>query len=165
MYGDERVIEFLNDQLTAELTAINQYFLHAKLQAHRGWTKLASASRKESFEEMTHAELLADRILWLDGLPNFQRLFPLRIGQTVTEMYQSDRELEAEAIDRLRDGIEYMESAKDYTSRDLFAQILRDEEEHIEHIDTQLELIEKLGEPMYIQTLMTSPDEPHDTNV
>ncbi|WP_025274983.1 bacterioferritin [Haloglycomyces albus] len=160
MYGDERVIEFLNEQLTAELTAINQYFLHSKMQAHHGWTKLAKASRDESMEEMNHAEMLADRILWLDGLPNFQRLFPLRIGQSVTEMYQSDRELEVEAIDRLRRGVEYMESARDYTSREIFVTILKDEEEHIEHIDTQLELIEKLGEDMYIQTLLTSPDEP-----
>ncbi len=104
MQGDPEVIEFLNEQLTAELTAINQYFLHSKLQDHKGWHKLAEYTRAESFDEMRHAELLTDRILLLDGLPNYQRLFHVRVGQTVTEMFQADREVELEAIDRLRRG-------------------------------------------------------------
>ena len=108
MQGDPEVIEFLNEQLTAELTAINQYFLHAKMQENFGWTKLAKYTRAESFDEMKHAEILTDRILFLDGLPNYQRLFHVRVGQTVTEMFQADRQVEVEAIDRLRRGIEVM---------------------------------------------------------
>ena len=111
MRGDERVLEFLNEQLTAELTAINQYFLHAKMQENFGWAKLAKHTRAESIDEMRHAEMLTDRILFLEGLPNYQRLFPLRIGQTVTEMFESDMAVELEAIDRLRRGIEYMRRA------------------------------------------------------
>ncbi|CAM5230109.1 hypothetical protein SALBM135S_08298 [Streptomyces alboniger] len=105
MQGDPEVLEFLNEQLTAELTAINQYFLHAKMQENFGWTKLAKYTRSESFDEMKHAEVLTDRILFLDGLPNYQRLFHVRVGQTVTEMFQADRQVEVEAIDRLRRGI------------------------------------------------------------
>ncbi|GDY66310.1 hypothetical protein SAV14893_057030 [Streptomyces avermitilis] len=108
MQGDPEVIEFLNEQLTAELTAINQYFLHAKMQENFGWTKLAQYTRRESFDEMKHAEVLTDRILFLDGLPNYQRLFHVRVGQTVTEMFQADRQIEVEAIDRLRRGVEVM---------------------------------------------------------
>src|SRR5580698_4702227 len=98
MRGDGKVIEFLNEQLSAELTAINQYFLHAKMQENFGWTKLAAHTRSESIDEMRHAETLTDRILFLDGLPNYQRLFPLRIGQTVTQMLQSDMAVETEAV-------------------------------------------------------------------
>lgn len=94
MQGDPEVIEFLNEQLTAELTAINQYFLHAKMQENFGWTKLAKYTRAESFDEMKHAEVLTDRILFLEGLPNYQRLFHVRVGQTVTEMFHADREVE-----------------------------------------------------------------------
>lgn len=108
MQGDPEVLEFLNEQLTAELTAINQYFLHAKMQENFGWTKLAKYTRAESFDEMKHAEILTDRILFLDGLPNYQRLFHVRVGQTVTEMFQADRQVEVEAIDRLKRGIEVM---------------------------------------------------------
>src|SRR5580704_402727 len=108
MRGDDRVIEFLNEQLSAELTAINQYFLHSKMQENFGWVKLAKHTRAESIDEMRHAETLTDRILYLDGLPNFQRLFPLRIGATVSEMFESDLMVEVEAVDRLRRGIEYM---------------------------------------------------------
>src|SRR5215472_15890467 len=100
MRGDEQVISFLNEQLTAELTAINQYFLHSKMQENFGWVKLARHTRHESFDEMKHAERLADRILFLDSLPNFQRLFPLRIGQTITQMLESDMAVEVEAVDR-----------------------------------------------------------------
>ncbi|WP_199033840.1 bacterioferritin [Glycomyces salinus] len=158
MQGDERVIEFLNEQLTAELTAINQYFLHYKMQENWGYTKLAKYTRSESLDEMRHAEILTDRILFLDGLPNYQRLFPLRIGQSVPEIFRCDREIEVEAIDRLKRGIEHMESVKDYVSRDLFESILKDEEHHIDYLDTQLDLIEKLGESLYLQTLIEQPE-------
>ncbi|GGQ63836.1 bacterioferritin [Streptomyces althioticus] len=160
MQGDPEVIEFLNEQLTAELTAINQYFLHSKLQDHKGWYKLAKYTRDESFDEMRHAELLTDRILLLDGLPNYQRLFHVRVGQTVTEMFQADREVELEAIDRLRRGIEVMRNKNDITSANIFEAILADEEHHIDYLDTQLELIDKLGEALYLSTVIeqTQPD-------
>src|ERR1700723_106839 len=105
MQGDEQVLEFLNEQLTAELTAINQYFLHAKMQENFGWTKLAAHTRAESIDEMRHAERLTDRILFLEGLPNYQRLYPLRISQTVTQMLQSDMAVETEAVSRRGRGI------------------------------------------------------------
>ncbi|GAA2250040.1 MULTISPECIES: bacterioferritin [Streptomyces] len=160
MQGDPEVIEFLNEQLTAELTAINQYFLHSKLQDHKGWTKLAEYTRAESFDEMRHAEVLTDRILLLDGLPNYQRLFHVRVGQTVTEMFQADREIELEAIDRLRRGVEVMRNKGDITSANVFEAILADEEHHIDYLDTQLDLIEKLGESLYLSTVIeqSQPD-------
>lgn len=158
MQGDKKVIEFLNEQLTAELTAINQYFLHYKLQENWGYTKLAKYTRAESMDEMRHAEILTDRILFLDGMPNYQRLFPLRIGTSVKEVFECDRLIEVEAIDRLKRGIEHMESVKDYVSRDLFESILKDEEHHIDYLDTQLELLEKIGEALYIQSLIEQPE-------
>ncbi|GLW13552.1 bacterioferritin [Streptomyces kronopolitis] len=157
MQGDPEVIEFLNEQLTAELTAINQYFLHAKMQENFGWTKLAAYTRSESFDEMKHAEILTDRILFLEGLPNYQRLFHVRVGQTVTEMFQADRQVEVEAIDRLKRGIELMRTKGDITSANIFESILADEEHHIDYLDTQLELVEKLGEALYIAQLIEQP--------
>jgi bacterioferritin len=154
MQGDPEVIEFLNEQLTAELTAINQYFLHAKMQEHFGWPKLARYTRAESFDEMRHAERLTDRILFLDGLPNYQRLFHVNVGQTLTEMFTADRQIEVEAIDRLRRGVEVMRAKGDITSANIFEDILADEEHHIDYLDTQLELVEKLGEPLYIAQLV-----------
>ena len=158
MQGDPEVIEFLNEQLTAELTAINQYFLHAKMQENFGWTKLAKYTRHESFDEMKHAEVLTDRILFLDGLPNYQRLFHVRVGQTVKEMFEADRQIEVEAIDRLRRGIEVMRNKGDITSANIFESILKDEEHHIDYLDTQLELLEKLGEALYIAQLIEQPE-------
>ncbi|KAB1145577.1 bacterioferritin [Streptomyces luteolifulvus] len=158
MQGDPEVIEFLNEQLTAELTAINQYFLHAKMQENFGWTKLAKYTRHESFDEMKHAEVLTDRILFLEGLPNYQRLFHVRVGQTVQEMFEADRQIEVEAIDRLRRGIEVMRTKGDITSANIFESILADEEHHIDYLDTQLELLEKLGEALYIAQLIEQPD-------
>ncbi|MFD7016516.1 bacterioferritin [Streptomyces sp. NPDC059928] len=158
MQGDPEVIEFLNEQLSAELTAINQYWLHSAMQANFGWTKLAKYTRHESIDEMKHAEVLTDRILFLDGLPNFQRLFHVRIGQTVTEMFQADRQIEVEAIDRLKRGIEVMRTKGDITSANIFESILADEEHHIDYLDTQLELVEKLGEPLYIAQLIEQPE-------
>ncbi|KOG32151.1 bacterioferritin [Streptomyces resistomycificus] len=158
MQGDPEVIEFLNEQLTAELTAINQYFLHAKMQENFGWTKLAKYTRHESFDEMKHAEVLTDRILFLDGLPNYQRLFHVRVGQTVREMFEADRQVEVEAIDRLRRGIEVMRNKGDVTSANIFESILADEEHHIDYLDTQLELLDKLGESLYIAQLIEQPE-------
>ena len=159
MRGDERVIEFLNEQLTAELTAINQYFLHSKMQENFGWVKLARHTRHESIDEMRHAEILADRILFLDALPNFQRLFPLRIGQTITQMFESDMAVETEAVDRLRRGIEYMRSMGDVTSANIFEGILKDEEEHIDYLETQLGLVSQLGEQLYLAQLVEQPSD------
>jgi bacterioferritin len=158
MQGDPEVIEFLNEQLTAELTAINQYFLHAKMQENFGWTKLAKYTRAESFDEMKHAEVLTDRILFLEGLPNYQRLFHVRVGQTVREMFEADRQIEVEAIDRLRRGIKVMREKGDITSANIFESILADEEHHIDYLDTQLELLEKLGEALYIAQLIEQPE-------
>ncbi|KAB8168643.1 bacterioferritin [Streptomyces sp. 3MP-14] len=159
MQGDPEVIELLNEQLTAELTAINQYFLHAKMQENFGWTRLAAYTRAESFDEMRHAEVLTDRILFLEGLPNYQRLFHVRVGQTVTEMFQADRQIEVEAIDRLRRGVEIMRAKGDITSAKIFESILKDEEHHIDYLDTQLELVEKLGEALYIAQQIEQPKE------
>ena len=158
MQGDQRVIEFLNEQLTAELTAINQYFLHAKMQENWGLTKLAKHTRAESIDEMRHADVLTDRILFLEGLPNYQKLFALRIGENVKEMFQCDMKIEEEAIDRLRRGIEYMRSVGDVTSARLFEDILADEEHHIDYLETQLDLIEKLGESLYLQNVTEHPE-------
>src|ERR1700748_2939025 len=159
MQGDGQVIEFLNEQLTAELTAINQYFLHAKMQENLGWVKLARHTRAESIDEMRHADILTDRILFLDGLPNLQRLFPLRIGQTITQMLQADMAVEVEAVDRLRRGIEYMRSVSDVTSANIFEDILADEEEHIDYLETQLGLVEQLGEQLYLAQLVKQPSD------
>jgi bacterioferritin len=156
--GDQQVIEFLNEQLTAELTAINQYFLHAKMQENWGLTKLAKHTRAESIDEMRHADILTDRILFLEGLPNYQKLSALRIGENVKEMFQCDMKIEEEAIDRLRRGIEYMRSVGDVTSARLFEDILADEEHHIDYLETQLELIEKLGEALYLQNVTEHPE-------
>ncbi len=158
MQGDERVLEFLNDQLTAELTAINQYYLHAKIQEHWGLTKLAKYTRAESMDEMRHADILTERILFLDGLPNYQRLFQLRIGETVREMFEADMQVEVEAVDRLRRGIEYMRSIGDVTSARLFEDILADEEHHIDYLETQLDLIGRLGDQLYAQNITEHPE-------
>ena len=157
MRGDERVLEFLNEQLSAELTAISQYFLHARMQENFGWVRLARHTRAESIDEMRHAEVLTDRILFLDGLPNYQRLFPLRIGETVTQMLESDMAVETEAVARLRRGIEYMRSIADITSANLFEAILADEEQHIDYLETQLGLIGQLGEPLFLAQLVEQP--------
>jgi bacterioferritin len=159
MEGDRDIIGLLNEQLTAELTAINQYFLHAKMQDNWGFTRLARHTRAESFDEMRHAERLTDRILFLEGLPNYQRLGPLRIGQSVPEQLRSDLAIEMEAVERLRPGIELMRSRGDVTSARLFEDILADEEEHIDYLETELELLEKLGEPLSLQRYAEPPEE------
>lgn len=158
MQGDTRVIEFLNAQLTAELTAINQYFLHSKMQENWGYLKLASYTRHESIDEMKHAERITDRILFLEGLPNYQRIGTLRIGQTLPEQFAADLVIELEAVDRLREGVAYMRSVGDITSANIFEDILADEETHIDYLETQQQLIEEIGLPLYIQSLIEQPD-------
>ncbi|WP_212846266.1 bacterioferritin [Catellatospora sp. IY07-71] len=158
MQGDARVIEFLNEQLTAELTAINQYWMHYRMQENWGYTKLAKYTRHESIDEMKHADRLAERILFLDGLPNFQKLGVLRIGETVKEQFQCDMKIEIEAVERLRLGIEYMRSVGDVTSANIFEEILADEEHHIDYLETQLGLIESLGEALYLQNVTEHPE-------
>ena len=157
MRGDEKVIEYLNEQLTAELTAINQYFLHAKMQENWGYAKLAAYTRHESIDEMRHAEVLTDRILFLEGLPNYQRLSPLHIGQDIKEMFEADMEIEVAAIKRLREGAAHMRSVGDITSARLFEDILADEEHHVDYLETQLGLLEQLGEALYIAQLVEQP--------
>ncbi|MEU4516196.1 bacterioferritin [Nonomuraea wenchangensis] len=150
MQGDKQIIELLNEQLTAELTAINQYFLHSKMQENWGYTKLAEHTRDESFEEMRHAERLTDRILFLEGLPNYQRLGTLHIGQTVEEQLHADLEVELAVVQRLRPAIALMREKGDITSANIFEDILRDEEEHIDYLETELGLISSLGIQLYL---------------
>ncbi len=150
MKGDAKVIELLNKALYNELTAINQYFLHAKMLKNWGLKELAEHEYHESIDEMKHADKLAERILFLDGLPNFQALGKLRIGETPRELLECDLALELEALPALREGIAHCEAVGDYTSRTLFADILDSEEEHIDWIETQLGLIARIGEPNYL---------------
>src|SRR5688500_8213219 len=152
MKGDPKVIEHLNRALYNELTAINQYFLHAKMLKNWGLKELAEHEHKESIDEMKHADKLAERILFLDGLPNFQALGKLRIGEGPRELLECDLTLELEAVPDLKAAIAYCEGVGDYVSRELFADILESEEEHIDWIETQLGLIARLGEQNYLQT-------------
>jgi bacterioferritin len=157
MQGDREIIALLNEQLTSELTAINQYFLHAKMQENWGYTKLASYTRAESFDEMKHAEKLTDRILFLDGLPNYQKLFTLHIGQTVREQIQADLDLEMGVVQRLRPGIALMRERGDIVSAMLFEEILEDEEHHIDYLETELQLMDSLGDQLYLQRYAEPP--------
>ncbi len=151
MRGDKKVIEFLNEALKNELTAINQYFLHYRMLDNWGMTKLAKFEYGESIDEMKHADKLAERILFLDGLPNFQSLGRLRIGENVEEVLKADLELEEEALPLLRDAIQHCEAVRDYVSRDLFAHILENEEHHVDVLETQFEMIRQMGLHNYIQ--------------
>ena len=156
MKGDAKVIELLNKALYNELIAINQYFLHAKMLKNWGLKELADHEYHESIDEMKHADKLSERILFLDGLPNFQALGKLRIGENPRELLTCDLALELEALPALREGIVHSESVGDFVSRKLFADILESEEEHIDWIETQLALIDRLGEQNYLLTKIES---------
>ncbi|MCF2515671.1 bacterioferritin [Sphingomonas sp. G124] len=151
MKGDKKVIELLNEALKNELTAVNQYWLHYRLLDNLGIARLAEFERHESIDEMKHADKLAERILFLDGLPNFQMLGRLRIGETVEEMLRADLAVEMEAEKQLKGAIAHCESVHDYPSRDLLSEILSNEEEHIDYLETQFEMIERMGLQNYIQ--------------
>jgi bacterioferritin len=150
MKADPKVIEHLNIQLTNELTAINQYFLHARILRHWGVTKLGAHEYKESIEEMHHADWLIERILFLGGLPNVQRLNQVMVGQSVEEILRADLAIEDKASADLREGIAYAESVRDFVSRDLLLKILANEEEHVDFLDRQFDLIKLIGIERYI---------------
>jgi bacterioferritin len=158
MKGDPRVIELLNEALRNELTATNQYWLHYRLLDNWGIRRLAAFERSESIDEMKHADRLAERILFLDGLPNFQLMGRLRIGENVEEVLRADLDLELEALEQLRGAIQHCESVRDYVSRDLFADILENEEEHVDALETQFEMIARMGLQNYVQ-LQSRPAE------
>lgn len=149
MRGNSKVIELLNEILTAELTAINQYFIHAKLCADWGYTKLAAQARAESIDEMRHAERLIDRILFLEGMPNVQRYGKINVGETVKEQLELDLKLEAEAIERLNRSIEVCREVNDNATLEMLSELLIGEEEHSGWIETQLGLIKQVGEQLY----------------
>jgi bacterioferritin len=158
MKGDAKVIEFLNEALKNELTAINQYFLHYRMLDNWGISRLAKFEYEESIDEMKHADQLTERILFLDGLPNFQLLGRLRIGESVEEILKADLELEHEALPMLKDAIEHCEKVRDYVSRDLFASILDSEEDHVDTLEQQFDMIERMGIENYCQ-LQSKPAE------
>ncbi len=158
MKGDDKVIEFLNEALKNELTAINQYWLHYRMLDNWGISKLAEFERHESIDEMKHADQLSERILFLEGLPNFQLLGRLRIGESVEEILKADLELEEEAIPLLKDAIEHCEQVRDYVSRDLFRSILDSEEGHVDTLEQQFDMIERMGLENYCQ-LQSEPAE------
>jgi bacterioferritin len=150
MRGDDEIIELLNEVLTAELTAINQYFVHAKMCRNWGYERLAEHIRAESIDEMKHAEVLIDRILYFDGTPNLQRLFPLRVGETVAEQFEADLQVEYAAVERLNNGIAMCVAKGDNGTRELLADILTSEEEHIDWLETQQEAIRQVGYERYL---------------
>jgi len=151
MKGDKKVIQLLNEALKNELTAVNQYWLHYRMLDNWGIAKLAEFERHESIDEMKHADKLATRILFLDGLPNFQLLGKLRIGENVEEMLKCDYALELEALGQLKGAIAHSEKVQDYVSRDLFSEILENEERHIDTLETQFDMITRMGLQNYIQ--------------
>lgn len=161
MKGDATVIEFLNKALTNELTAINQYWLHYRVLKDWGVDRLAEYERHESIDEMKHADVLAERILFLNGLPNFQAIHKLKVGETVEEILKADLAMEQEAIPLLRDAIEHCETVRDYVSREIFERILESEEEHVDFLETQFDMIARMGLQNYVQ-LQSKPAEDGD---
>jgi len=149
--GDFKVIEYLNKALTNELTAINQYWLHYRVLDNWGVHKLAEYERHESIDEMKHADTLAERILFLDGLPNFQALHKLKVGETVEEILKADLAVEHEAIPLLKDAIAHCESVRDFVTREIFARILESEEEHVDFLEQQFDMIARMGLENYVQ--------------
>ena len=151
MKGDAKVLDYLNRGLRSELTAISQYWLHYRLLANWGLNKLAKKWREESIEEMNHADRFIDRILFLEGHPNLQTLDPLKIGENVTEILQADLDGEHGARTLYQEAAAYCQSVKDFPSKDIFEALMKDEEGHIDFLETQLDLVKKLGEPLYMQ--------------
>ncbi|MFW7379059.1 MAG: bacterioferritin [Oligoflexus sp.] len=158
MKGDAKVIQYLNEILTGELSAINQYFLHARMLKNWGYERLAAKVYHESIDEMKHASDLTDRILFLEGLPNYQKLFKLHIGETVEEIFKNDLQLELEAMTRLKEAIKSCFTAEDHGSRELFEHILVDEEKHIDWLEEQLSLIKDLGLQNYLAQQIKKDD-------
>jgi bacterioferritin len=158
MQGDKQVIAFLNAQLKMELTAINQYFLHARMLKNWGLKRWAKHEYEESIEEMKHADLLVERVLMIGGLPNLQDLGKLLVAETAIESLGCDLKVELQSQQHLKDAMAYTETVRDYVSRELFAKILRDTEEHIDFLETQLELVAKVGEQNYLQSQMFEHD-------
>lgn len=158
MKGDAKVIDFLNQALTNELTAINQYWLHYRVLKNWGVERLAEYERHESIDEMKHADTLADRILFLEGLPNFQAIGKLKVGETVEEILKADLALEMEAIPLLRDAVQHCESVRDYVSREVFERILESEEEHVDFLERQFDMIARMGLENYVQLNSKPPE-------
>jgi bacterioferritin len=158
MKGDKKVIDYLNKGLRSELTAINQYWLHYRILANWGLNDLAKKWREESIEEMHHADKFVDRILFLDGFPNMQVLDPLRIGQDVKEILECDLKAEVEARALYQEAAEYCQKVKDYPSKDLFEELMADEEGHIDFLETQLDLVKRIGLELYTQAHVGKPD-------
>jgi bacterioferritin len=156
MKGDKKVIEYLNVVLRNELTAINQYFLHSRMFRNWGLIRLADHEHHESIDEMKHADQLIERILFLEGMPNLQDLGKLMIGEHAREILECDLRLEMEALPALRDAVTHCEAVKDYVSRELFEHILESEEEHVDWLETQLDLADKVGIENYLQSQMKS---------
>lgn len=159
MKGDPKVLEYLQEVLTAELTAINQYFLHAEMLENWGYERLARITRKESIEEMRHAEALLHRMLYLEGSPNMARLFDLHIGQNVKQMFENDLNLEYQAVPRLNKAINAAVEAGDNGSRDLFESILKDEEHHVDFLEAQLYMIQEMGYENYLAQQIKKEEE------
>ncbi len=159
MKGNKKVIELLNDVLTGELTSVNQYFIHAKMCKNWGYLGLASRIRKESIDEMKHADELIERILYLDGVPNLQRLYKVNVGETVPEQLKLDRQVEVDAVARLNNGIKLCTEVGDNGTRELLEDILVSEEKHLDWLETQLSLVESIGAAHYLAQHVHEDDE------